>query len=128
MLPLVHAPAWLVASVLLVVAVLYVSLAPLDVPAGLPTHFDKVEHAFAYMVLAVWFAGLFVRAHYWKIVLALAALGLVIEILQHVMALGRYGDPMDMAANLLGIGVGIALASRRLGGWALQAEACLNRS
>jgi VanZ family protein len=128
MLPLAHAPAWLAASVLLVFAVLYVSLAPLDVPAALPTHFDKVEHALAYMFLAVWFAGLFVRAHYWKIVLALAALGLVIEILQHVMALGRYGDPMDMAANLLGIGVGIALASRRVGGWALKAEACLNRS
>ena len=128
MLPLAHAPAWLVASVLLVVAVLYASLAPLNVPAGLPTHFDKVEHALAYLFLAVWFAGLVVRAHYWKIVVALAVLGLVIEILQHVMALGRYGDPMDMVANLLGVGLGIALASRRLGGWALKADAWLNRS
>ena len=128
MLPLAHAPAWLVASVLLVVAVLYASLAQFNMPAGLPTHFDKVEHALAYLFLAVWFAGLVVRAHYWKIVVALAALGLVIEILQHVMALGRYGEPMDMAANLLGVGLGIALASRRLGGWALKVEAWLNRS
>jgi VanZ family protein len=128
MLPLAHARAWLVASLLLVVAVLYASLAPLNLPENLPSHFDKVEHAFAYMFLAVWFAGLVVRAHYWKIVLALAALGLVIEILQHVMAFGRYGDPMDMAANLLGVGLGIALASRRLGGWALKVEAWLNRS
>ena len=36
MLPLAHAPAWIVASVLLVVAVLYVSLAPMSVPVELP--------------------------------------------------------------------------------------------
>lgn len=128
MLPLTHASAWLAASVLLVVAVLYVSLAPLNVPADLPTHFDKVEHAFAYMFLAVWFSGLLVRAHYWKIVVALAVLGLVIETLQHAMGLGRHGDPMDMAANLLGVGLGIALASRRMGGWAPKVEAWLSRN
>jgi VanZ family protein len=128
MLPLTHAAAWLVASVLLVAAVLYLSLAPLYVPAGLPTHFDKAEHALAYMLLAVWFAGLFARAQYWKIVVALATLGLVIETLQYVMGLGRHGDPMDMAANLLGVGLGIALAVWRTGGWALEVEAWLSRN
>ncbi len=128
MLPLTHAAAWLVASVLLVVAVLYLSLAPPSVRASLPTHFDKLEHASGYLFLAVWFAGLYARKDYWRIALALAALGLVIEILQHVMALGRSGDPMDMVANITGICLGLALAVWRAGGWALKVEAWLSRN
>ena len=73
MLPLVHAPAWIVASVLLVLAVLYVSLAPLSMPVELPTHFDKVEHAAAYVFLAVWFTGLVARPRYWRVAVALVA-------------------------------------------------------
>jgi VanZ family protein len=128
MLPLAHAPAWIVASVLLVVAVLYLSLAPLSVPAQLPTHFDKVEHAVAYVFLAVWFTGLVVRPHYWRVVAALIVFGLTIEFLQAAMPFGRQGDPRDVLANVAGIGMGIALARWVTGGWALRVEAWLNRS
>ena len=127
MLPLAHAPAWIAASVLLVVAVLVVSLAPLSVPASLPTHFDKLEHALAYAGLAVWFTGIVTRSRYWLVALALTTFGLVIEFVQAVMPFGRYGDPLDLLANVAGIGAGIALATRTTGGWATRIEAWLSR-
>jgi len=127
-LPLAHAQAWIVASVLLVVAVLYVSLAPLNVPADLPTHFDKFEHAVAYVCLTVWFTGIVARPRYWQVALALTAFGLAIEFLQAAMPFGRHGDPLDLVANVAGIGAGIALATWTTGGWAARMEAWLNRS
>jgi VanZ family protein len=127
-LPLAHAPAWIVASVLLVVAVLYLSLAPLNVPVDLPTHFDKVEHAAAYVFLVVWFTGLVARPRYWRVALALVVFGLMIEFLQAAMPLGRQGDPWDVLANVTGIGIGLALTRWLTGGWALKVEAWLNRS
>jgi VanZ family protein len=127
-LRLAYAPAWIAASVLLVVTVLYLSLAPLNIPAELPTHFDKVEHAVAYVFLAVWFTGLVARPRYWRVVAALVAFGLTIEFLQAAMPYGRQGDPWDVLANITGIGVGLAIASVATGGWALKVEAWLNRT
>lgn len=128
MLPLAHARAWIAASVLLLTAVVYLSLAPIGPKVPMHENFDKLEHALAYTCLAVWFTGLLARGHYWKIVVALAALGLLIEVLQHVMALGRVADPWDMAANVVGIVAGVALAALSTGGWALKVEAWLNRN
>ena len=128
MLPLAHAPAWIVASVLLVAAVLYASLAPLHVPSDLPRHFDKLEHALAYAGLTVWFTGIVARPRYARVAMALAVLGLAIECLQASMPFGREGDPLDLVANLAGIGAGIAIASRKTGGWAGRVEAWLMRN
>jgi VanZ family protein len=125
---LAHLRTWTVASAALIGAVLYLSLAPIESQAQMPANFDKLEHALAYMLLAVWFAGLYARKDYWRIGLALAALGLVVEILQHVMALGRSGDPRDMVANITGICLGLALAVWRVGGWAVKLEAWLSRN
>jgi VanZ family protein len=126
-LPLAHARVWVVASLLLLVAVIYLSLAPnQEVPT--PGNFDKLQHAFAYAFLAAWFTGLVAKRGYWKVALALAALGLAMELLQHFMALGRQGDPLDMAANMLGIGIGVALGAWLTGGWALKVETWLKRN
>ena len=127
MLPLRFAPAWRVASVLLVVGVLFASLAPLGDAFEVPKHVDKVEHLLAYAALTVWFAGLFVRARYGWIALALAGLGMLIEVLQGLMGAGRRADAWDLAANLLGIGLGLAVAVRWTGGWAPRVEAWLTR-
>jgi len=127
-LPLAHAPAWIVASVLLVAAVLYVSLAPLNVPADLPTHFDKLEHAAAYVFLAVWFTGLVARPRYWLVAVTLVVFGLMIEFLQATMPFGRQGDPWDVLANVTGIGIGLGLARWVTGGWALKVETWRSRS
>ena len=128
MLQLAHLRAWVVASAALIGAVLYLSLAPIEPQVELPANFDKFEHALAYTFLAVWFAGLYARKDYWRIGLALAMLGLTIEILQHVMALGRFGDPRDMVANVAGIGLGLVVAVWRTGGWALKVETWLSRN
>jgi VanZ family protein len=127
MLPLVHTPAWLAASVLLVVAVIYGSLGT-DSSLPSPGEFDKLAHFGAYLFLAVWFTGLVPRAQYWKIVLALVGLGLAMEVLQQLMQRGRYGDPFDMAANALGVAAGLSLALWLTGGWARWIDAWLARN
>ena len=128
MLPLAHAPAWLVASLLLVAGVVYGSLALIGPDVPLPAHFDKVEHLAVYALLALWFTGLVQRRHYWTVMLGLAALGLTLEYLQFAMHRGRMGDPWDMAANLLGVAAGVTLAVARTGGWAPKVEAWLSRN
>jgi VanZ family protein len=126
-LPLAYARAWVAASALIVAGLLYASLAPSSLPPG-NSHLDKVGHAVAYVFLSVWFAGLVARSHYWKVVVGLTALGLLVEGLQQGMGLGRQGDALDVAANLVGIAAGMALATWMTGGWAQRVEAWLNRS
>jgi len=81
--------------------VLVMSLQP-SVGVGGPKHFDKVMHLGAYGVLAglcrlgwpkVWGGILF---------LLLACFGIIIELSQHFMALGRTGSIADTLANMLG--------------------------
>jgi VanZ family protein len=126
-LRLAYVPAWIAASLLLVAGVLFASLVPLSLPAA-PSHFDKLEHAVAYLCLTLWFTGLVPRSRYGRVALALALFGLVIELLQEFMPFGRQGDPLDMAANLVGIGVGVAIATWTTGGWAPRIEAWLRRA
>jgi VanZ family protein len=126
-LRLAHAPAWITASLLLLALVTWGSLMPgSDVPG--PPNLDKLEHAAAYAVLAVWFTGLVPRKRYAAVAVALAALGVLMELLQHAMQLGRQADALDVGANVFGIGVGIAIAARRTGGWAPRVEAWLSRN
>jgi VanZ family protein len=126
-LPLAYAPAWIAASVLLVAGVIFGSLMP-GPPGPDVGHFDKLEHALAYAVLAVWFTGISLRANYRKVAVALAGLGVAIEFLQQAMPYGRIADPWDLAANVLGIAAGVTFAARRSGGWALEIEQWLTRN
>ncbi|NJD32702.1 MAG: hypothetical protein FIB04_12545 [Gammaproteobacteria bacterium] len=124
MLPLRHRNLWVALSAVLVAAVVYGSLTPnLDLPV--PGGFDKIEHLSAYLGLSLWFTGLVTRSAYWKVALALLALGLLMEILQGLMQLGRAAEMLDMVANAVGIGAGLALALRYTGGWARKAESWL---
>lgn len=127
MLPLVHKRLWLAASTLLLVLVVYASLSP-SPALSVPGNLDKLEHFGAYLFLAVWFTALYPRAKYWRVAAGLLALGLALEVLQHVMALGRYGDPRDMAANASGVLLGCALAIAATGSWAARVDAWLTRS
>ena len=81
--------------------VLVMSLRP-AINAGSVPHMDKMVHLAAYAVLA----GLFRLGwpNLWGgvIFLCLAIFGIGIEILQHVMALGRTGSIADTLANLAG--------------------------
>jgi VanZ family protein len=74
---------------------------------------DKVEHVFAFAVLgvlAVW--ALPWRA--WRLVLLLIAFGILIEILQGVLPVGRDADPFDVLADAVGVALGMAAEFRIL--------------
>lgn len=127
MLPLVHKRLWLAASTSLLALVVYASLSP--APAiSVPGNFDKLEHFGAYLFLAVWFTALYPRSRYWLVASGLLSLGLALEVLQHQMALGRFGDPRDMAANASGVLLGCGLAIVATGGWASRVDAWLTRN
>ena len=90
-----------------------------------PAGFDKVEHLAAYVLLALWFTGLVARGRYWAVAAGLLALGLLIEVLQWRMNLGRSAEALDMLANTLGVAVGITIALLATGGWAPRLESWL---
>jgi VanZ family protein len=124
MIPLRHRRLWVALSAVIVSVIVYASL----VPAGslpLTGYSDKAEHFAAYCGLAVWFTGLYPRARYWRVVAALLALGLALEMAQGVMRLGRSADLLDMAANAAGVGAGLLLAFALTGNWASRVEAWL---
>jgi VanZ family protein len=126
-LRLAHAPAWIAASLLLVALVVWGSLMPgQDAPPV--DHLDKVEHAAVYALLAVWFTGLVARPRYPLVGVALFVLGVLMEVLQHAMHLGRQADVLDVAANVCGTVAGVGLAAWRTGGWAPRVEAWLVRN
>jgi VanZ family protein len=126
MLPLRYRAFWIAASLALVVIVIWGSLQTAFATASVQG-FDKVEHFSTYMFLAVWFTGLFVRPHWWRIVAGLLGLGLAMEIGQYLMQAGRMGDPLDMAANTAGVAAGVSLALLLTGGWAQKVESWLRK-
>jgi len=124
MLQLRRRRLWIALSMILLAAVFFVCLQPGLGPNG-PAGFDKVEHLAAYILLSLWFTGLVARGRYWAVVAGLLALGLLIEVLQWRMNLGRSAETLDMLANMLGVGVGITLALLATGGWAPRLESWL---
>jgi VanZ family protein len=117
---------WIGVSVALVLIVAWGSL---QTVFGGPTvqGFDKVQHFSTYMVLAVWFTGLYPRRQWWKIIVGLLGLGLAMEIGQYLMQAGRMGDPYDMVANTAGVAAGVLLALLLTGGWAQKIESWLKQ-
>ena len=124
MLQLRRRRQWIALSLVLLAAVLVGSLQPNPGPP-VPSGFDKVEHLAAYILLSLWFTGLVARGRYWVVASGLLALGLLIEVLQWRMNLGRSAETLDMLANTLGVGVGITLALLATGGWAPRLESWL---
>jgi hypothetical protein len=116
--------AWLAAGGAFVACVVYLGLMPATAVPDLGVS-DFVEHAAGYFALMLWFAGLALRSRWLSVAGALFLLGAVLEGLQGAMALGRVTDPTDLAANSLGIALGLALAHAGLGDWMRWAEARL---
>jgi VanZ family protein len=122
-----HRRVWLVIGWIFVVGAVLASLMPShNLPATGVN--DKLEHAFAYTVMALWFAGVYPRSRYFVIGLGLFVLGVGIEWAQGAMNLGRYSDFRDVLANTTGIALGLALALAGLGGWAQRLEALAGRA
>jgi VanZ family protein len=123
LLSLRHPRLWLVSGWILVILAVIASLVPShDLPkmGGLN---DKLEHIIGYTVLALYFAGMYPKARYPMIGIALLVMGIVIEGLQGAMKVGREADLRDVYANTVGIACGLTLALAWLGGWAQRVEA-----
>ena len=88
---------------------------------------DKTEHFTAYLLLSLWFAGIYPRARYWIIAIGLCVLGVLIEFAQGAMHLGRHADAMDVVANSTGIVAGLTLCWLGLGGWAQWVETLVTK-
>lgn len=129
MLPLRFPRFWLTLAWIFVGLALLVCLAPAGAPGlrGLFTINDKVEHGLGYMALTIWFSGIFPRARYAWIAIGLFLMGVLVEVLQGWMAVGRNRDVMDVVANTAGIAVGLLLSLLFLGGWVQRFEALFVR-
>jgi len=106
---------WLSAGWLLISLVLYLSLMPHPTEPLSFKNADKLEHAFSYAMLALWFCQLYrsvkLRA---AVVIALVGLGVALEFVQGWTGY-RMFDVLDMLANSVGVMLGWLLVLTPLG-------------
>lgn len=107
---------WLAVAWLLVILVVYFSLAPHPPEPLSFNNADKLEHLLAYAVLSLWlnqlYASVWSRA---RVVAALIGLGVGLEFVQGWTGY-RMFDVLDMLANSIGVLTGWLLALTPLGG------------
>ena len=126
MLPLRYARRWKIAGMLLLAIVLAMALVPADWfwQGDSDSSFfitDKWMHGITFAALALWFSGQYAIHSYWLLITGLVAFGLLIELTQRMVSY-RTAEWMDLLADLIGIGFGIAIALAGLGGWCLRFE------
>ena len=133
MLPLRYVRRWQIASAFLLIFVLASTLIPAawfwsssrDFGSWL-INVDKWLHGITFVILAVWFAGLYRPRSYWRIGVGLILFGLFIEGCQQLVAY-RSAEMFDVAADIIGIVIGLVIAGAGLGGWTLRLEGWLVR-
>lgn len=103
---------WQVIGWCLVAVVAWLSLTPSPPEPPSLLEWDKAQHAVAYAVLMLWFRQAFTR--HWRWPLFLVVLGIGLELGQGFTEL-RMLEPLDMLANAVGVGIGLALARTPLG-------------
>lgn len=128
MLPLRYSRWWLVAGVLVLLAVFAAALAPAlswtpKLKSGVGA--DKWLHTGTFLFLGLWFSGQYARRFYWRIALGLLLFGALIELAQRLTT-HRTGDFYDLAADVAGIGLGLMIAAAGVGGWSLRLERWLS--
>jgi VanZ family protein len=106
---------------LLVIAVIFGSLLPGPVITQVVDISDKVQHAAAYFLLMVWFAGFYRRSHYPLIAAVLMGLGIALDVLQSFTETRSF-DVYDIGMNCTGVLVGLALSLLLIGGWCQRVE------
>ena len=82
---------------------------------------DKIEHAAAYAGLMAWFGGMFRRGSQLWVCLALVVLGGGLELLQGLTPT-RTPDVLDLAADTVGVLIGLALSVTVLSRWCQRIE------
>jgi VanZ family protein len=119
---------WLGLGWLAVALTIVVCLVPNDRLPQPPDLSDKSEHVIAYLLLSVWFGGIYERGRYWAIAAGLLVFGILIEIAQGAMGLGRSADVHDVIADSIGIVAGLMLCWFGLGSWVQWIEALIGRT
>lgn len=123
MLPLRYKWFWFGTGLACVGVILALALAPASF--GVPSlGSDKITHWLAFVFLTVWFLGVVEVSLTLRVVVALAAYGLLIEWLQSFTSY-RVSDPYDVAADFVGITTGWLLAAAGLRRWCWRVEAVL---
>jgi VanZ family protein len=104
---------WIVAGWVLVLVVIYLSVAPVPIDPGVDEG-DKISHVLAYAALMGWFASLYdgpsPRGMY---ATGFVAMGIALEFVQGWTG-ARSFESADMAANAMGVVAGWTLAPPRL--------------
>lgn len=104
---------WLVTGWMLVLLVIYFSLAPTPPPLT-ENQGDKLEHILAYATLMSWFVNLYAEMRpQMRIAAGLIALGVGLEFAQRCTGYRTF-DIADMAANAAGVSAGWCAAPPRL--------------
>lgn len=119
---------WLSLGWIAVALAIFVSLAPISQLPQPPDVSDKTEHFVAYLLLSVWFAGIYLRTRYWIIGLGLGVMGVLIELAQGAMRYGRQADILDVLANCSGILAGLLLCWLGLGAWTQWVESLVSKT
>ena len=107
----------LIVGWLLIAAIVIGSLTP----AGVDLRFhlsDKVRHLSSYLVLMLYFSGLYPRERHPLLALAFFLLGALLEIVQGTLTTTRHMDLIDLTANTLGIVLGFVFARLGVAEWA----------
>lgn len=86
---------------------LVVMLTPADDLAD-PGVDDKVSHALTFLTLAV--LGRLALVPVRALAVALVAYAALTEVLQALLPIGRHGDPWDLLADTIGVGLGLLLS------------------
>jgi len=119
---------WTLLGVVYVIAVIYMSLAPVPSSAVLPfPQSDKVVHFSVYTFLMLWFGQIYhERPAAFLIASGLVLLGILLEILQGLSGYRTF-EYADITANTLGVVFGFSVARTRFGGLLYAFEMILGR-
>ena len=121
--PLRRARLWLGLWWLAIALVIVPSLVPAFWLPQVPAGGDKLEHFFAYFLLAAAAVQLFAtRAVLTRAGVGLIVLGIALEIAQGLFTSTRQMDPHDALANALGVIGGMATALTPMGDWLLRMQ------
>lgn len=115
---------WLAGGLLLVIGVLYSTLTPAVGGLGFFKVNDKFAHFLAFVILMVWFSGVFRPAWFPVLAFALVGFGVGIELLQGYLTY-RSAELADALFDFVGILMAWIIAAAGLGGWAEFIEARL---
>lgn len=118
---------WLSLGWIAVALAIVVCLVPMNELPQPPNLSDKSEHFIAYLLLSVWFGGIYARSRYWAIALGLGVMGILIEFAQGAMRFGRHADSLDVIANCSGILAGLLLCWLGLGAWMQWIESLVSK-